>query len=177
MAAPIVPVLALAPVAVERLAQLSAPWHDLYADSKVLPTAVLFVHFAALLVGGGMALSADRATLHAARLGVDERQRQLVALGGIHRWVVGALALLFASGALLALADVETFATSPVFWTKMGLIALLLANGFAMTRTEQSLGRAPLDAGRLWRRLQRLAVASVALWLAIVLAGTILTNA
>jgi hypothetical protein len=30
---------------------------------------------------------------------------------------------LFASGVLLAAADLETFATSPVFWVKLGLVA------------------------------------------------------
>ena len=168
---------------VDRLALLATPWHDAYAGSAVLPTAVLFAHFAALLVGGGLALAADRATLRAAARAADDRARQLVALGETHRVVVGALAVLFASGGLLFLADVETFATSRVFWVKGALVALLLANGLAMTRTERALhaaADADADATAIdarWRRLRRGAMLSVALWLSTVLAGTVLTNA
>lgn len=164
-------------VAIERLARLAAPWHDAYAGSKLLPPAVLFAHFAALLVGGGLALGADRATLRAARQDVVARRRQLAALADTHRVVVAALAVLFASGTLLALADVETFASSPLFWSKTAIVALLLGNGYAMTRTERALRDATAyDADRLWRRLRRRAAASVTLWLLTVLAGTLLTN-
>lgn len=163
---------------VERLSNLAAPWHDTYAGSSVLPSAVLFAHFAALLVGGGLALAADRATLRAAARTSEDRDRQLDALGETHRLVVGALAMLFASGGLLFLADVETFAVSRVFWTKALLVALLLANGLAMTRMERALRGAttPESADALWRRLRRSALASVGLWLVTVLAGTVLTN-
>jgi hypothetical protein len=171
----------VAPPLVERVAQLAAPWQQAYADSRVLPTAVLYAHFAALLVGGGLALAADRATLRAARGGdADARRRQLAELAGAHRLVVGALAALLASGALLFLADVETFATLPAFWAKMALVAALLGNGLAMTRAERALHGAPADDDaddRRWARLRTHAAASVALWMLTVLAGTVLTNA
>ena len=65
----------------------------------------------------------------------------------------------------------RSFATSVVFWTKMGLIALLLGNGYIRMRAENALrqGRA---AG--WGRFRRTSVASLALWLVILLFGTLL---
>ena len=170
----------LATTLLEWLAGVAVPWQDAYADSAVLPSAVRFAHFAGLLVGGGLALAADRATLQAWRADAAARARQLQALAATHRLVVGALALLVASGALLLLADVEAIATSPVFWTKATLVLLLLANGFAMTRAEGALHTAaddPAASERLWRRLRGHAAASVALWLLTVLAGAVLTSA
>ena len=80
---------------------------------------------------------------------------------------------------LLFLSDVEEYASSRVFWVKMGLVTLLLANGFAMTRTEAALrgagARHPLLDG-LWRRMRTRSVTSAALWLTTLLAGTILAN-
>ena len=50
--------------------------------------------------------------------------------------VIAGLAMLFATGLLLFAADVDTFLPSRMFWIKMGLVALLLANG-AMMRVAQ----------------------------------------
>lgn len=48
---------------VSQLAELLAPWQDLYNDSVPLATAVTTVHLVALVVGGGLAIAADRASL------------------------------------------------------------------------------------------------------------------
>jgi uncharacterized membrane protein len=141
----------------------------------VLPVAVLFVHLLALLVGGGLAISADRATLRAVRGAADERTRQLATLATTHRPVVTALGLALLSGALLALADVEELAASAAFWIKIALVLLLLANGGLMTRTEAAF-RGAADDARLWGRMRTHALASAALWIAVVLAGTVLAN-
>ena len=166
------------PAVVARVAELAEPWQSAYADSTVLPVAVLFVHLAGLLVGGGLALSADRATLRVAGGPPPERERQLAALAATHRPVNTALALSLASGVLLALADVEEFATSVAFWVKLALVLLLLANGGLMTRTEAALHASAQahDDARLWGRLRTHALASAALWLAVVLAGTVLAS-
>jgi hypothetical protein len=92
------------------------------------------------------------------------------------------LSVIFASGLLLALADVKTFGPSPVYWTKMSLVALLLVNGTLLQRTEQKLRAGSLltqssaPRQRLWSRLRFAAAASMALWTAIVLAGVILVE-
>src|SRR4051794_10729898 len=163
----------------ERLSALADPWKDLYGDSKVLETLVVFLHVAPLVVGGGLALASDRATLRAGRHDWPERRRHLLELAGAHRVVLGSLALMFVSGIALFLSDVETFATSWVFWVKMGLVALLLANGLVMTRTERALaavGDASASPEPEWRRLRTVAVASGVLWLATTHAGVALTN-
>ena len=174
--------LALASI-VASLSHAAAPWKDFYDDSKTAATVVVFVHLASLLVGGGLALATDRATLRVAGGAPTERERHIAELGLTHGPVVTALAVAFLSGVLLFLADVETFAVSIAFWAKMALVALLLLNGYGMTRLERRLrdGReAPAVVGAdgpLWRRLRTSAIASAALWFTTLLLGVALTNA
>jgi len=142
---------------------------------------VLFVHLGAMLVGGGLAIAADRGTWRAARAtGSGARRRQLLEIAGTHRPVLASLALVMASGALLFFADVGTYATSVAFWVKMGLVALLLANGLVMSRAEAALrGNASTgadDRARRWGTLRVTAATSMVLWIATVLAGTVLGN-
>jgi len=157
------------------LARLVEPWNSLYSDSKVVSSTVVFLHLVPLLIAGGTALVADRATLRAARGTAEDRARQLVELGRTHVLVLGGLALSFASGVLMFLSDVDTFLESPFFWIKLALVGLLLVNGFLMTRTEKALnGRG--DDGAMWSRMKTISVVSVVLWLATTLAGVVLTN-
>ncbi len=153
--------------------RLTEPWASLYHDSPALQTVVLFLHLAGVVVGGGFALATDRATVQVARSVHSDRTRQLSEIQAIHRPVLVALAITFVSGALMFAADLETFAGSAVFWIKMGLIALLLANGYAMTRAETALRDSPDGA---WDRLRTVSIASSVLWLSLVLAGTWLSN-
>lgn len=162
---------------VATLVQLAEPWADAYGDSPVLQSAVTYAHFAGLLLGGGVAVATDVGTLRAARRDPGERGVRLADLGRAHRVVLAGLALTFASGLLLLAADVEALLPAPVFWAKMALVALLLANGAAMTRTEQAVRAERVDAARGWRRLGAAAAASLALWFAALLTGTLLVNA
>lgn len=169
---------------VARLVSAVAPWQSLYADSRLVASAVLFTHLAALLVGGGLAIAGDRATLRVTgRLrGGDptQRARHLDDLRSTHPPVQAALSLSLISGGLLALADLEEFARSPVFGIKLALVALLLANGVRLVRAERALTTmlATTDASTAgqWTALRQSAIASAALWLATVLAGVLLTN-
>lgn len=159
------------------------PWRRLYSDSVAVSTAVTFVHLAALVVAAGLALGADRATWRVARShDAAERARHLAEVARTHPIVVGALGLVMASGVALALADLEAYALSTLFWAKMLLVAALLANGLLMQHGERAVQRAAARADargeeRAWRAMRRTSVASVALWLATLLAGTVLSNA
>jgi uncharacterized membrane protein len=160
------------------LVDLAAPWASLYGDSNALATIVTFVHIAPIVVGGGLAIALDRATL---RLRDDEpgaRARHLAELGAAHRVVLGGLALSFLSGLALFAADVETYFGSWIFWLKMGFIAVLLANGARMNRIERSLraSGSTSTGDAQWRRLRGIAVTSLVLWLTITLAGVALLN-
>jgi hypothetical protein len=165
-----------AATATTALARLLEPWAHLYADSKVIATVVTFGHVASLLMAGGLAVATDRATLRALRLAATERGRHLEELSGIHKLVVGGLMLSVATGLLLFASDVETFLRSWVFWLKMGMICVLLGNGYAMTRAEESLHDDAAGSSPAWTRLRRTALASVALWYVITLAGVALAN-
>jgi hypothetical protein len=58
----------------------------------------------------------------------------------------------------------------------MALIGLLLANGWRMTRAERALRAVAMDEAAGWRRLLAISLASVALRLLTLLAGTALAN-
>ena len=157
------------------LARLVEPWNSLYSDSKAVSSAVLFLHLVPLLFAGGAAITADRATLRAARGSKEDRARQLRDLARVHAVVVGGLALSFVSGVLLFLSDVDEFLGSPVFWVKLGLVGLLLLNGFMMTRAEKALGSGGEETA-LWARLRTISVLSLILWTTTTLVGVVLTN-
>jgi hypothetical protein len=160
------------------LAQVLGPWQSTYSNSKTVSGAVTFLHLAGLLFGGGFAVAADRATLRAVRAAPARRLQVLGDLDAVHRAVLIGLGVLLMSGVLQLTADIETYATSPIYWTKMALVGLLLANGYVLKRTETTL-RARGDGGLrdpLWSRLRVTAITSVVLWTAIVLAGTMLLS-
>jgi len=158
------------------IARLVEPWAHLYADSKTVATIVTFGHVASLLMAGGFAVAADRATLRALRLAAADRGRHLEELASVHRFVVGGLGLSVITGALLFASDVETFLGSWIFWLKMALICVLLANGYLMTRAEGALRADAGEAAPAWARLRRSALLSVGLWYTITLAGVALVN-
>jgi uncharacterized membrane protein len=157
------------------LARLAEPWNSLYSDSKVVSSAVVFLHLLPLLVAGGAALTADRATLRAARGTTDDRARQLGELARVHAVVLGGLALSFVSGVLLFLSDVDEYLGSPVFWVKLGFVGLLLLNGFMLTRTEKALASGG-DETALWARLRTISVLSLVLWTTTTLVGVVLMS-
>jgi hypothetical protein len=176
-------------------ANAAAPWASLYADHVAVQTAVVTVHLGGMLLGGGVAVAADRQTLLAARAAppddaTDARRRAIAVLRGAHRVVLVGLALSIATGLLLVAADVETYLTAPALWLKLGVLALLLANGAALVRAERRAADAHATADadadadaartrveRAWRRLRRGAAASLTLWFTLVLLGVLLVNA
>jgi len=164
---------ALAMAAPEFLVHATQGWARLYADSKAVSTGVMYIHLAGLLLGGGAAVAADRETLTAAGEADPVRVDHLAFLGTVHATAIAGLAMLAISGAAMLLADVETFWGSKVFWIKMCLVALLLANGLMMQQAERLARTLPTKA---WRQLRTTSILSLVLWFAILLASTILAS-
>jgi uncharacterized membrane protein len=152
-----------------------APWQGLYSDSTWLPTVVTALHLIGMLVGGGLAIAADRATLRITQEQPGERERHLGELNAIHRPVLIAMALLFLTGVLMVASDVETFLGSPILWIKLGLVTLLVLNGVVLERTETALRKGTEKAS--WGKLRIAAICSIGLWIATLVAGTVLVNA
>jgi len=148
-------------------------WASFYANHAAVRTLIAFVHVAALIGGGGMAIAVDRGTLAALRKDEAGRCAQLDALRATHHTVILSLVLIVLSGVLLFAADVETYLYSRFFWTKIALVAALVANGAVLWGTER---RARQGDPSAWPRLRATAVASIALWLLTTLAGVALPN-
>ncbi|HET7789928.1 MAG TPA: hypothetical protein VFK78_03950 [Gemmatimonadales bacterium] len=150
---------------------LVARWAHYYSDNKNVSAAVTFLHLSGILLGGGLAVAADRATLRLAPTG--DRRRELAELAAVHRAVLAGLAVTLVSGLLMMFADLDTYLGSVVFWTKMGLIVILLVNGGFRWRAERGV-RDARPGAEVW--LKRTSVSSLALWFAVLLAGTMLTT-
>ena len=153
-----------------------APWNEFYSHSATAQTIVQFLHIGGLLFAGGLAIAADRGSLRAIRAATANRTSHLEELAAVHRFVLTGLTVVVASGLLLLGADIEAFFGSWVYWIKMVLVILLLANGWQMTRIEQQLRMDSSEESPAWGRLHRVAVRSLALWFTITLAGITLVN-
>lgn len=160
----------------EALVNLLKPWNDYYSHSKAAETVVQFLHIGGLVLAGGLAMSADRGTLRALRIAAADRTHYTRELRAVHRWVLTGLTIVVTSGVALFASDIETFFGSWVFWTKMGLVALLLLNGLQMTRVEAALQRDASDASPHWPQLRRTAITSLVLWFVITAFGVTLAN-
>jgi hypothetical protein len=149
-------------------------WAGFYGDSSLAQTVVTFAHVGGLVVGGGAAIAADRATL---RMASDvDRRRHLLDIGRLHRTVIISLAVVMTSGLLLLTADIETFWGSWIFWTKMILVVLLLLNGARMRSVERAAVSEPVVSAAHWGAMRGTALTSLALWMTITLAGVALIN-
>ena len=148
-------------------------WNALYADHAALRSAVEFVHIGGLLAGGGCAITADLATISAARDSSAAQVTELRVLKRTHELVLTGLIALFVSGALLFFADVETYLYSRLFWFKMCLVLLLLINGALLLDGER---RVRAGDALAWTRLHRTAVTSLVLWFLTTLIGAALPN-
>jgi hypothetical protein len=148
-----------------------ASWASLYANVAALRTFIGFLHVGGLVASAGPALVIDRAILRAVKAGSAARGAHLADLEASHPFVIGGLSAVVVSGVLLCAADLDTFVHSTVFWIKMVLVMLLLANGWMLRR----VGRAAA-AGHHAAPLGRAAVFSIALWALTTLAGAALPN-
>jgi hypothetical protein len=119
-------------------------------------------------------MTIDRGLLFSSGRGGDSRRgQQLAATRSTHGFVLWGLALVTVSGLLLFAADVDAYWASRVFWVKMALIALLIANGTALMWSER---RASGGHATAWRPLRWTAALSIMLWMLTTLAGVALLN-
>ena len=169
-------------MSLDDIEQLLAPWQSAYGDSAILSTSVTALHLIGMLVAGGLAIAADRATLRISEEAPGQREWHLGELNAIHRPVLLAMSLLLITGLAMIAADVKTFITSPVLWVKLTLVALLVINGVVLERTETALRRTETSgpaasSEKLWSRLRVSAICSIAVWVATLVAGVVLVNA
>ena len=150
--------------------QLIERWAHYYGDRKMVSAGVTYVHLAGILLAGGLSVASDRASF---QLGPDwpGLQAELARLYSVHRWVITGLGFTIASGLLMLLSDLHTFITAPLYWTKMGLVALLLTNGYVRLRAEVGLRQ-----GRDRWRVSTTSGLSMALWFLVLLCGAFLTT-
>lgn len=152
------------------------PWADVYAESRWLPLVLLTAHVLSLVAAAGVALAVDRRVLRVATASVDRAAPSSAALldelTDAHPLVMRALAITLVSGAAMATADLGTYASSAVFWSKMGLVALLLVNGQLMRRAERQLAA----DSTVPPSLRSAALRSVLLWGGIIVLGVVVSN-
>ena len=153
--------------------QILDSWSSFYSNHALMRTVVEFVHIGGLVAGGGCAIAADLATISATRQTPAVRESQLELLERTHAIVVAGLVALTVSGALLVAADAETFLHSKIFWLKMGLMAMLLANGWLHLQAGRRVRHGVPDA---WNRLHATAISSLVLWFVTTLIGASLPN-
>lgn len=154
--------------------ELAESWASVYSNSVTLRSAVAFAHFGGLITGGGTAIAADLSMLRALRRGHAEVSDEICRLHASHRVVVGSLIVVGASGLLLLFKDLDALLESRPFWIKMALFAALILNGLLVVGTER---RATAGEAGALGRLRLAAIASLVLWLATTLAGTVVPNA
>lgn len=157
-------------VSIATFAAWAEPWHQLVVNSIVVSTTLLYLHLAAILVGGGLALAADIAVLHQPTGDGGVRRAATSDDAVTHRQVTQALLVIIGSGFALAAADLVLFWGLPAFWMKMGAFVALLINADVVRRAEH-----PCHSSRSWTRRRRHAICSVGLWLLTLLGGALLT--
>jgi hypothetical protein len=155
------------------IAELADTWSSIYSTSPAIKSALAFTHIGALVAGGGAAIAADRTTLRAMRRGQAALDHELEHLHHVHRFVIVGLALVIVSGLLLMFADLDAYLAAPVFWIKMALVVLLMANGALVMRGGRRTHAGDPSGPRL---LRMAAISSLTLWFGTTLVGAILLN-
>lgn len=150
-------------------------WSSYYDHHQIVSVTIRFLHLAGLVMGGGTGLFADRQVLRAARSALAEREAVLVTLSRAHAHVISWILIVGITGVLMTAADTATFLESKLYWIKMILVGLLIANGVALFFVEGRTRR--LGAATEWPRLVVVSSISAVLWLATLFLGTLLTVA
>ena len=131
-------------------------------DSVWLFPVVEAVHLLGLATLGGAILVVD---LRLLGLGLKDRSPAYV-LSQASPWLLGAIAVMFATGVPLFLSEAVKCYFSPAFWVKMGALATALAFTFGV---RNRLLRAQLSL--LPWQARAIAACSLSLWLTVAAAG------
>ena len=154
--------------------ELAETWASLYSNSVAIRSAVSFAHFGGMITGGGTAIAADLNMLAVLRHAHAAPEAEVGRFRNTHLLVISSLVVVVVSGILLMLKDLDAMLESRPFWIKMGLFVALLLNGVLVVRAEKQASEGEPGA----RTLLRFAcLASLTLWLAVTLAGTVVPNA
>jgi len=153
-----------------------APWAKLYQAATALATGITFLHVAGLLWGGGRAITADAIALRTRSFERARDSGRLEIVSSSHRDVLIGLAVTAITGVLMFAADIKHYLTSPLYWGKMSVVAVMLINGAFIKRLETPLAAGGEAAARGWARTRRLAVVSLLLWFTATLLGQTLLN-
>ena len=116
---------------------------------------------------------ADREILSAFKRRADEGAAGLRTVHKAHGIILGGLAVVIASGALLFAADLDAYLASRLFWIKMALVVALMINGAVLTRAEHLASN---NRGDSWGTLKWTAIASLCLWFLTTFIGAALPN-
>jgi hypothetical protein len=150
-------------------------WSSYYGNHQLASVSIRFLHLAGIVMGAGTGLFADRQILGAVRAKMQEREAVLAAVNREHAHVVSWIIVIGTTGVLMTAADTSTFMVSKLYWIKMAMVGLLIANGIALLLAEQRARKIGVDAG--WPRLIAVSTISAILWLTILFLGTLLTVA
>ncbi len=170
-------------------------WAELYRTNDIVQLLAAFGHILAILYAARYALRGDRAALRLTRPdGRFERTRvrDLRQITGAHVHVITGLGFALLTGVAQLLAQLHYLPQSPIFWIKMTMIALLLANGrviqvaggraAAVIKVADAPGSAAGAVGdgaggpAALRGLRTAALRSIALWCTLVVLGLLLTT-
>lgn len=157
------------------------PWKTYWADHTSVSNAITAGHVVALLLGGGLAIAADRMTLRVVRRSAPERAMHAQELHDTHRPVVIAIAFIVLTGLLMLGSDIAEFVAKPIYWIKMGMVVLLLINGLMLQRAEMRVLAGTTNSNAmspdgLWKHIALYARFSITLWIAITVAGIVLAG-
>jgi uncharacterized membrane-anchored protein len=150
-------------------------WSSYYGDHQWVSVTIRFLHLAGLILGGGTALFADRQVWSARKGGPGERQAVIATLNRAHLHVVSWILIVGSTGLLMTAADTATFLPSRLYWSKIVLVGILVANGGLMVLIERNADRDGVSA--TWPKLVAISVTSAVLWLSTLFLGTLLTVA
>ena len=156
------------------IARVSQPWIDFYGSSAGIETTIMFLHLGGMVAAGGLAFTLDRAVMRTGRSQGLDRADLARELHQSHKAVIIGLFVVLASGMALTAADPTTFLVSWIYWAKMAVVLLLLANGYTLKRSGERLLEDPTSDGA-FLGLRRAAVRSAGLWALSVLGGVAIT--